>query len=267
MNAGLSVTVAQPERPPETHDEALDLVERLLASAPGSGLLVLPELALCGYANEERIKRLACERDSDFVRNLQTLTARHKAALITGMAERDGDRLYNAALAIGSSGQLLAIYRKVNLWGDYENRLFSRGEASPVFAMEGFRTGILVCHDLDYPETARDLALRGADMIIVLSATNHRYRLIPDLVAPTRAYENTVYVVYADATGKDDMLEFLGHSRILSPTGATLASLDGTAGTAATAILDHVMLKDARSRHPYLQGLTNTSGPFARDSR
>lgn len=248
----LVVAVAQPGLIPQNHKEALALVEQLFILSARAELLVLPELALCGYGDEARIQRLAAGRTSDFVNDLQALTKRYGIALIAGMAERDGDRLFNCALAIGASGEILATYRKVNLWGPYENGLFVAGEPSVLFFIHDFKIGLIICHDLDYPETARDLALRGADIIVVLSATNAEYKIIADMVAPTRAYENSVYLVYADAVGTDGPFQFLGHSRILSPAGGMLASLDASQGAVATACVTRQTLSETRNRHPYL---------------
>ncbi|MGQ9368282.1 nitrilase-related carbon-nitrogen hydrolase [Azospirillum sp. ST 5-10] len=249
----LDVRVAQPDGPPAGHDAALDMVARTLRAAAGADLLVLPELALCGYGDAERVRRLAVGRDSDVVGRLRSLAAAAGTGLVAGFAERDGATLYNAAVAIAGDGALAGVYRKLNLWGDHERALFAPGAPSPVLPWNGFALGFLICHDLDGPETARDLVRRGADTLLALSATNDGYAVIPDALVRARAYENVSYLVYADAAGRDGDFVFRGHSRIVAPDGTVLAALDGTRPALAGARLTAAALAGWRRRHPYLR--------------
>ncbi|MCL6707201.1 hypothetical protein M8R20_09325 [Pseudomonas sp. R2.Fl] len=253
MTRALKICVAQPAGPPQDHGDALRMVAGFLEQSAGADLLALPELALCGYGDAERIRRMAAAVDSAFLRDLGSLSKRNGTGLIAGLALREGETLYNAAVAIGADGEISGIYRKVNLWGPYENGLFTTGAPSPVIAWNGLNIGMLICHDLDFPATARDLVLRGADTLVVLSATNHRYRIVADAVAPARAYENVSYVVYADAAGEDGSFTFLGHSRIIAPDGTVLARLDETRPAMARGELDAEEIAKCRSRHPYLE--------------
>lgn len=247
----LRVRVAQPDRIPESHEDALTMVAALLRDCPDIDLLVLPELALCGYGDGGRIRRLATEANSAFIDDLRRLVEASGTGLIAGHALRDGETLYNCAMAIRPGQEANVIYRKVHLWGTYEKSLFAPGVPSPVFRWNGLTLGMLICHDLDYARTAADLVARGADVIIVLSATNHRYGIIADHVVPARAYENVSYVVYADAAGTDGDFEFLGHSRLVGPDGAVLASIGSQRSAQADAVLSVAELGKWRQRHPY----------------
>lgn len=247
----LTIRVAQPDGSPNGHEEALAMVARFLSDCEDVDLLVLPELALCGYGDGDRIRDLAVEEDSTFVTALCTLAESSGTGLIAGLAMRKGQDLYNCAIAIAPGQGVRAIYRKVHLWGDYEGGLFSPGAPSPVFEWNGLHLGLLICHDLDYPETAADLVARGANVIVVLSATNQHYAIVAECLVPARAYETVSYVVYADAHGPDGAFTFLGQSRIVAPNGSIIAKVEHQAPWVADAILSVATVREWRKRHPY----------------
>ena len=91
---------------------------------------------------------------------LATAAARLGIAIVAGFAERAGDAVYNAALLATPSGAR-HVYRKCQLYGDYEKRRFARGPVAPeVFDVGGVRIGILICFDVEFPEHVRRLAAR-----------------------------------------------------------------------------------------------------------
>lgn len=252
MTAGtLTVRVAQPDGPPSSHEAALAMVAGFLSTCDGVDLLVLPELALCGYGDGDRIRDLAVEENSAFLTALHSLVESSGTGLIAGLAMRQGETLYNCAIAIAPGQGTKAIYRKVHLWGDHEGGLFRPGTPSPVFEWNGLHLGLLICHDLDYPETAADLVARGADVIVVLSATNQHYGIIAECLVPARAYENVSYVVYCDACGPDGPFAFLGHSRLVAPNGNVLSKVEDQRPATADAVLSLATVREWRQRHPY----------------
>ncbi|WP_445678884.1 nitrilase-related carbon-nitrogen hydrolase [Radicibacter daui] len=253
----LDVAICQPGPPPNTPEEALSLVRRWLEKGPKGGLLVMPELALCGYGDAQRTRQLAAPLDGSFITSLRQIVREAGTGLVAGFAEKSANVLYNAVLAIDETGEIAGIYRKVNLWGEHEKGLFTVGAPSPPIRWGAFTLGLLVCHDLDFPETARDLVRRGADVLVAASATNHRYGLVAEKVVPTRAYENVSYIVYADAAGPDGDFHFLGESRIVAPDTSLLARLPGQAPGITQARLSAATLADMRQRHPYLQNPTS----------
>lgn len=247
----LTVRVAQPEGAPTSHEEALAMVAGLLSACDGVDLLVLPELALCGYGDANRIRDLAVAENSAFVTALCSLVEDSRTGLIAGLAMREGQDLFNCAIAITPGHGVRAIYRKVHLWGDHEGGLFMSGSRSPVFAWNGLHLGMLICHDLDYAVTAADLVARGANVIVVLSATNQYYAIVADCLVPARAYETVSYVVYADAHGPDGAFTFLGQSRIVAPNGSIVAKVEHPASRVADSVLSVATVREWRKRHPY----------------
>ncbi len=231
MIDSLRIAVTQTATPPESHDEALAMLERAVEGSPLADLIVLPELALCGYGDAERVRKLAVPQTSEFIDRVRALAGRTGKGLIAGYAEQADGGLYNSALAVGPDGDIRGNYRKVNLWGPHERSRFTPGTPSPVMPWGGLKLGMLICYDLEFAEAARDLALRGADTLIVISATSRPYSVVPQVLVPARGYENGCHVVYANVVGADGPYSFVGMSRITAPDGSVLAAAtsDGSA--------------------------------------
>jgi 5-aminopentanamidase len=247
----LIIAVAQPDVAPRSHDEALALLAREIERAGSADLLVLPELFLCGYSDPAQVSRLATPVDSTFIAAVRDLARHARTGLILGHAERDGDTLFNVALAIGADGTLRSTYRKTHLWGGYEKGLFAPGSPSPVLAWGPLNLGLLICYDLEFPEAARALALRGADTLVVISATSFPYHVVPDRLVPARAYENGCFAVFANWAGVHDSFTFIGRSCIAGPDGAVMADGRQDAST-IRATLSAERLHRWRADHSYL---------------
>lgn len=252
MSQRLKIAIAQTAEAPASHEAALALLRRDLAAAEGADLLVLPELALCGYSDPERIRRLASSLESPFIEAVRAEARRAGIGLITGYAERDGDSLFNCALAVGPDGGLRANYRKVHLWGPLERSLFTPGTPAPVLSWGSFRLGLLICYDLEFPEAARHQALQGAEALIVISATGGPYRIVPEALVPARGYETGCHVVFANRVGADGPFTFLGRSRIVTAAGEVLAAAPEDTPAIIAATLDMATLRDWRREHDYL---------------
>lgn len=89
----------------------------------------------------------------------------HAMHIVFGLFERDGDRLYNTAVLLGRSGELLGKYRKVHL-PIAEAWTITRGDSFPVFTTDFGPVGLLICYDIMFPEAARCLSLNGAELLL-----------------------------------------------------------------------------------------------------
>lgn len=188
-------------------------------------LLVLPELAATGYFFTERdeLMELAGDADHDpFCIWMRETAAQKRMVVIGGFAERDAhDRLYNSALIALPDGQT-HIYRKTHLF--YKEKLvFEPGDSGfQVVEWEGVRIGTMICYDWRFPEAARALALKGADLIA------HSSNLVAAAalwgpVMSARAFENKVVTITANRCGSETLgeetLHFTGESRIIAMNG------------------------------------------------
>ena len=205
-------------------------------------LIVLPELFSTGYrfTSFEEAQKLAEEIPSGLSCDILIKYARLKNIyMVFGIAERHGDNLYNSAVLIGPKG-FIGRYRKSHLF--YEEKLFFRpGDTGfNVFDIGTAKLGIMICYDWWFPEAARTLALKGADIIchpanLVLSGCQK--------AMATRSLENAVYSVTAnrigtEAKGGKDELKFTGKSQIVDPSGQVLLSLEEDKEGVATVDID-----------------------------
>lgn len=203
-------------------DAMIDRLAALLDSgaAGDAGLVILPELWTSGYNDPAAVIAASEPADGPWQTRLAGLARAHRIALAYGYPELDGGHRYNAARLIDEAGQTLAAYRKVNLWGDYERGLFTPGESPSVVATwRGWRIGLSICYDTEFPETIRDLALKGADLVIAPTACGCEFPLVAEAVIRVRALENGVFLAFANRVGSECGYPFDGHSAIVGPDG------------------------------------------------
>lgn len=220
-------------RPRENRERVRSLVLDVDAD-----LLVLPELFTSGYffKSEEDLRSVAEPipegKTTQVLREWATDTG---TTLVAGLAEQEGASIYNSAVLVRPDGTT-ETYRKVHLFYE-ETELFEPGDLGfPVFEMttrDGtpYNLGVMVCFDWYFPEAARSLALRGAD--VIAHPSNLVLPHCPDSM-PIRARENHVYTITAnrfgtETNGEED-LTFIGMSEICDPSGEILrrASRDST---------------------------------------
>ncbi|MDA8240235.1 MAG: acyltransferase [Nitrospiraceae bacterium] len=189
-------------------------------------LLVLPELFNTGYqfVSKDEVTRLSEEVPFGFTtQKLIEMSKEKNVHIVAGLAERQGDFFFNSAVLTGPEG-FVGVYRKTHLFFE-ENLWFSPGDSGfRVWDTPAGRIGIMICFDWFFPESARTLALQGAD--IIAHPSNLVLPYCPDSM-PTRCLENRVFAVTADRTGKEqrggkESLEFIGTSEIVSPSGKVL---------------------------------------------
>jgi predicted amidohydrolase len=205
------------------------VAERVATDVGRCDLLVLPELFSTGYSFRDRDEVRALAEpfpDGPTVRAARSWSRATGGIVVAGFAERDGERLYNAALVV-AAGEPLGCYRKLHLFG-FESEGFDPGDR-PLAVHEhgGLRVGVMVCFDWIFPEAARTLALAGADVLA------HPSNLVlPGLcqrAMPVRALENRVYTVTANRAGVEHRpprprLAFTGASQVADPRGEVLGT-------------------------------------------
>lgn len=225
----------------------------MAAAEMGAELLVTPELCTTGYALGARFEELAGERDGSIIGALTEIAADCGLAICAGFPERDGNQVFNSSVLVRPDGSK-EFYRKSHLYGEGERAAFVPGDEPPhVFDLNGIGTGMLICYDVEFPENVRGLALAGAELIIVPTALPEGIisRRVADTVVPTRAFENGVFVVYADLCGDENGLSYGGRSVILAPDGDELARA-GMRETLLVAEIDPTAYDDAKAQNPYL---------------
>ncbi|MFJ9213661.1 carbon-nitrogen hydrolase family protein [Streptomyces sp. NPDC102264] len=235
------------------------------AAAAGAGLLVCPEMFLTGYALGDQVPRLAEPADGPGAVAVAEIAVRHGLAVLYGYpecdgghggegdGERDRERIYNAAQLIGPDGTRLANYRKTHLFGGYEREWFTPGERPVVQAeLAGLRIGIMICYDVEFPENVRSHALAGTDLLLVPTALMHPFPFVAESVVPVRAFENQMYVAYANRTGQEGEFEFVGLSCLAGPDG-TVRARAGRREELVLGEADGELLTASRAANPYMR--------------
>lgn len=204
----------------------IDQFSTRLASAE-CDLLVLPELAFSGYqfVDQKEVLELAepVPEGSTTQRCIE-LARQYNLYLVVGLPERAGKQCYNSAIVVGPSG-FLGCYRKTHLFFE-ETLFFTPGDSGfHVWDLGQARIGVMICFDWYYPESARTLALKGAD--ILCHPSNLVLPHCPDAMV-TRSLENRVFSITANRIGEEcrggkQPLTFIGKSEVVSPKGNILS--------------------------------------------
>lgn len=225
----LSVAVAQLGTVPYDADRARATTVRWLNDGFGQGadVIVLPELVVPGYGLDPAAVSAAAEPLDGPIVEAWTAAARHAGGLVVGgFAERDGEALYNSAVAVSGDGVLLH-YRKLHCFAR-EREVFAPGDLGlPVVDTEWGRIGVCVCYDLRFVETLRILSLAGAELVCVPTAWVGGFdpSADPDAVPPqatgamVQANLDQVFVACASQTGRPGEIDLLGGSLVVDPWG------------------------------------------------
>jgi predicted amidohydrolase len=224
------------------------------AAAEQIDLLILPELFLTGYnIGAEALRARAEPEDGKANQAAASIARKHGVALLYGYPERAVDgKLFNSALLVAPDGARQANFRKLHLFGDMEQNVFTPGTDPAVLAeIDGVKLGILICYDVEFPELVRGLALRGVDLVAVPTAQMQPYEFVPRKLVPTRAYENSVFLAYANHCGREAELIYTGESCIIGPDGSDLARA-GTEESLISATLSPKLLAKARALNSFI---------------
>ncbi|WP_332771193.1 carbon-nitrogen hydrolase family protein [Pseudomonas sp. ESBL1] len=228
-----------------------------LAAAGGAQLLVCSEMFLTGYnIGLGAVQRLAEPNDGPSAMSVVDIAQAHRIAIAYGYPERGEDgALYNSVQLIDSHGRSLCNYRKTHLFGELDRSMFSPGpDHFPVVELEGWRLGMLICYDIEFPENARRLALGGAELIVVPTANMQPYDFTCQVTVRSRAQENQCFLVYANYCGAEGEIHYCGQSSIIGPDGSVLA-MAGQEECQLVADLDHACVEQGRKAFPYLTDL------------
>jgi predicted amidohydrolase len=202
-------------------DKVVDTLDRTEAD-----LIVLPELFASGYqfVSQQEVTALSEPvPDGPTTQRLIDLAKRRRMVIVAGLPERAGAACYNSAVVVGPSG-FIGCYRKTHLFFE-ETRFFTPGDTGfHVWDVGMAKIGVMICFDWYYPEAARTLALKGAE--IICHPSNLVLPNCPDSM-PVRCLENRVFAVTCNRTGSEarggkDRLTYIGNSEVVAPRGTIL---------------------------------------------
>ena len=230
--------------------ENLDKVlrETKAAAQNGADLIVFPECALTGYvfSSREEVMPFAESIPGTSTDRLAASCKELGVHVVVGLLEKDADRCYNAAVLIGPGG-LVGKYRKNHLPFLGVDRFIDSGDGLfQVYKTPIGNIGLHICYDCNFPESARIMALLGADIIVLPTNWPEGREKIVNYVVNTRAYENKVHLVAVDRVGNERGTRFLGRSKIISATGDTLTE---ASSEDEEILYAEVSLAEARQKH------------------
>ncbi|MFX1760611.1 carbon-nitrogen hydrolase family protein [Rhodococcus sp. As11] len=244
---------------------ALRLIER--AAADGASVVVLPENGLM-LGTGVQMRETALSIDAAPVVALCTLAQRLGVVVVLGgMKNRVADQVFNSALVIDTSGEIVVRYDKLHLFDahiggqSFEASSIERpGDRLVVVDIDGIKVGLTICYDVRFPEMFRALAGAGAEVLLVPAAFTqttgeaHWHTLLR-----ARAIENHAFVVapatvHSPTPDHADAFATYGHALAVGPWGNILADLGESAETVQVVELDLAEVDRARAQLPVLAG-------------
>lgn len=224
------------------------------AADAGADLIVFPEISLHGYPGPMNDRRrmsaflASAERvpDGPNVKRVLDHAARRDLYVVFGVSEL-GDRasvLYNTAVLGGPDGYI-GRFRKCHVTLR-EQFIYRHGTDWPVFPTRLGNIGILICYDLHWPEAARELTLRGADIIVAPKAWpgGEMWEAHQLMFETTRAMENSRWLVASNYAGPFNGSHYPGLVRVVDPVGRVVAESGREAGIALATVNLEAAVRD-----------------------
>jgi predicted amidohydrolase len=184
------------------------------AAAERAELVLFPELVVHGHCTPATWELAEPVPDGPSVRRLVEIARRHGPVLCVGLSEKERDIVFNTAVLVGPDGYI-GKQRKLHLSRD-EVFYYKGGREIPVFDAGSSRVGVVICYDNQFPEVARVLALRGAEILLMPHAG--RFKLWDDTAESQatarrfsheflkkyalRARENGCFAILTDQVGR-----------------------------------------------------------------
>ncbi len=196
------------------------------AAAAGNDLVVFPEMSDTGY-DMPTIVRTARNWADSTVSKLQDTARRCRVNVAAGVSEKEETNIYNSVAIIGRDGSLIGRHRKTHLITAepmLEQNYLKAGDELTIVQIENAQFGIMTCYEIRFPEIARTLALKGAQVLLIPAAWPLVRLPHWTTLALARAIENQVFVIAANRIGSDGGVIFAGTTTIVDPYGVVLAS-------------------------------------------
>ena len=262
MKAKITIALAQISSKRENKKANLRKIEELTIKAKeqAADLVIFPELSLTGYVVRDQIYELAETIPGPATKKIEGIARKTGMHVIFGMpelSEKTKATIFNTAVFIGPKG-FIGKYRKMYLPTHSvfeEKRYFRPGYQTAAFNTALGNIGLCVCYDLFFPEVCRLTRLKGAQLIVSISASPSVRRSFFEILTAARALENTAFLAYVNLAGVEEGLQFWGGSRLVSPTGDILAKAKYDEEDFVTCEVDYNDIRPAETFIPTLRDL------------
>lgn len=268
---------------PANVDRACDYIDRAVRDH-GAELIVLPEFFNAIYFAQFRDLEYQSWAETEAgpaTTRIRDKAREHGVHIISTVYEEESPGLYyDTAMVIDPEGQIVEKYRKTHPAGlrAVEKIYFRYGTKFPIIDILGWKVGINICYDLSFPESARILAVKGAELIIVPycipagyvgSEHNSEHTSAPgvageefmdrgrwmrwwDSLIQTRAYENVAYVAPVNHVGQEGKAVFFGGTKLVAPDGETVVQAEEQ-DDIIVADLDRDLFEQTRRLTPFFR--------------
>jgi len=213
-------------------------------SAAGTDLVVFPECAATGYVANSLEEAQTVAIPPTGLQPIEDACKRLGIHALVGYAELQPEAIYNTADLFSPEGRIFS-YRKSHLPFIGIDRFTAPGNELEIVETKFGKIGILICYDQRAPENARTLALKGADLILLPTNWPEGAEMSANHISRARAAENHVFYACCNRVGTEKGTRFIGQSKILNPSGKTLAEA-GDEETTIRAEFDLAIARDKR---------------------
>ena len=242
--------------------ENLKKMEKTLTEAKmqSADIVIFPELSLTGYVVRDQIYELAETVPGPSTNILATIAKKTRMHIVFGMPElsnRTQATIHNTAVLVGPQG-FIGKYRKMYLPTHSvfeEKRYFRPGYEAAVFNTKLGKIGLIICYDIFFPEVTRLTRLKGAQLIVCISASPGARRAFFETLTVARALENTAFLAYVNLVGIEDGLQFWGGSRLVGPQGKILVKAKYDEEDLVTGNIDYADITPVETFVPTLRDL------------
>jgi len=193
------------------------------ASNNGAEVVCLPEMFNTGLVFKN-IKKFAENESGETLTKLRDAAKRYKIIIISGsMPVKEKSAVYNASYLISKKGEIIGNYKKIHTFSPMcEDKHIKGGCKISVFKVGKLKIGLMICYDIRFPELARNLVLKGANILFVPAQFPNPRSEHWNILLKARAIENQLYVVGTNRVGDDETRSYFGNSMVVNPWGETV---------------------------------------------
>jgi len=262
MKEKIKIALAQTSSKRENKKANMQKIEEftIKAKEQAADLVIFPELALTGYVVRDQIYELSETIPGPSTKIIEALAKKTGMHIVFGMpelSEKTKATIFNTSVLVGPKG-FIGKYRKRYLPTHSvfeEKRYFRPGYQTAAFTTALGNIGLCICYDIFFPEVYRLTRLKGAQLIVTISASPAVRRSYFEVLTAARALENTAFLAYVNLAGAEEGLQFWGGSRVVSPTGEVLAKAKYDEEDFVTCEVDYNDMRPAETFIPTLRDL------------
>jgi len=198
-------------------------------------LAVLPEMFTCSFDKENLHEHSTFT--ATILDRLSLFAGKNKLAIAGTLPVKENDQIYNTMVFIDVDGNIKGLYRKLHLFQlTGEHLYYTPGNKCVTIDSSFGRIGLMICYDLRFPELARSLFLKDAQLIVISAQWPEPRKEHWKALIKARSIENQLFMVCSNRTGTDEDLQFPGESMITDPLGSVLVSAGSSEGVACADI-------------------------------